>query len=244
MPSSAAPSAATSAIGNTRRSGWATRSRSTAWLVVADADEAVANADRTLAIEKARYSPGGSSRGRGNRPLALPQVLGKEPAVGIAPDAHMPRRDIGIVEDEVIVIAAPDRDRGLGAGEAVPGGNVAMPRQHLDPDHRVHCHRLARKRRPSAMAFVVVADGLQAEPRHQGLGALVLGHRGHRHVIEAAELAIRLGAPQTLSGRRSGAGAVRTKSSWQRSGVYHLRNAPPPTSRGWLYCDRKVASWN
>src|SRR5208283_4690648 len=61
----------------------------------------------------------------------------------------MMRRDHRVVEQQVIVVGTAY----AGAiGQAMPGGNVAMPVQNLDPDH--FCHRISpRKRRASASAF-------------------------------------------------------------------------------------------
>ena len=77
----------------------------------------------------------------------------------IAEDPQVTGRDIGIVDDDMVVVAAPDPR--FASRDTNAGDDLAMARQNLEPDHRVTCHGAAchrvtctapRKRLPSAIA--------------------------------------------------------------------------------------------
>jgi hypothetical protein len=77
------------------------------------------------------------------------EILGHELAGLIMKHPEVPRGDVGIIEDDVVVIAAADAE--LGRIDPEARGDVAMAGKDLDPDHLTTC-RASRKRWPSLTA--------------------------------------------------------------------------------------------
>src|SRR5439155_12930801 len=107
----------------------------------------VPDAKRAIAVQYQARRP---LAALGVEAVGAAQILGDERARGVAEDAEVLRRDVGIVDQHVIRIGAADAD--LGTGATVPGHDLPVARQNLDPDHL--CHWIAsRKRWVSATAL-------------------------------------------------------------------------------------------
>src|SRR5262249_51832616 len=91
---------------------------------LADAKEGLADADRLLAIQEDARKPGLAAIEEGA--IRAAEILGNQTPVVLAEHTQVPRGDIGIVDDDVIVIAAADAD--FWTGKAVPACDVAMTR--------------------------------------------------------------------------------------------------------------------
>src|SRR6185436_12679385 len=83
------------------------------------------------------------------RAVGAAQILGDELPGLVAKHAQMLRGDVGIVDDDVVVIAAADAR--LRSGDPETRGNIAVTRQYFHPDHLLVCTD-CRKRLPSATA--------------------------------------------------------------------------------------------
>ena len=69
-----------------------------------------------------------------------------------AEHAQVPRSDVRIVEDNVVVIATADAD--LRTGAAVALEHVVVPRENLDPDHLLHwIASMKRLASPRALSY-------------------------------------------------------------------------------------------
>jgi hypothetical protein len=114
---------------------------------LSDAQESLADADRMRAVDNdARESVRAAIE---EHTVGAAHVLGDELPCLVAKDAQVLCRDIGIVDDDVVVVAAADAR--LRTGDAEAGRYVAVTRQDFHPDHLVACTAL-RKRLLSAMA--------------------------------------------------------------------------------------------
>jgi hypothetical protein len=71
------------------------------------------------------------------RAVGAAQILGNELPGLVAKDAQMLGGDIGIVDDDVVVISAADAR--LRNGDPETRGNIAVARQYFYPDHLLVC---------------------------------------------------------------------------------------------------------
>ncbi len=114
---------------------------------LADAQKGLADAERLLAVNDDARQP--ALAAIEENAIGAAHVLGDELPGLVAKDAQVARGNIGIVDDDVVVIAAADTC--FRTGDAKAGRYFAVTRQDLDPDHLVTC-TASRKRLPSAMA--------------------------------------------------------------------------------------------
>ncbi len=72
----------------------------------------------------------------GEQTVGAVEILGDPQTAGIAEDAQMARRDVGIVEHHIIVVSPPDAE--FTAGQPMTRDHVAMAREDFEPDDVVH----------------------------------------------------------------------------------------------------------
>jgi hypothetical protein len=117
---------------------------------LADPDEGLADADRHVAVDDNARQPA---------PLAVvaveihavgaADILGHELTGLVVKHPDMPCRHIGIVDDDVVVIAAADAE--LAGVDPDARRDVPVAIEDFDPDHRTTCTP-SRKRLPSLIA--------------------------------------------------------------------------------------------
>ena len=114
---------------------------------VADPKQRLSDADRLDAVEnELRLSAPAPVE---IEPIGAAEILGDEAPVSVAKDPDMARGHVGVVENDVIVVATADAD--LRRIDAEAAGDLAMLGENLDPDHRATCSR-SRKLLPSRNA--------------------------------------------------------------------------------------------
>jgi len=97
--------------------------------------------------------------------VGAPEIFRDELPRLVAKDAQMPRGDIGIIDDDVVIVAAADPH--FRAGDPKSGAAISRWRERISTQIIWTHAPLSRKRLPSAMG-VIIADRLQAQPRDQG----------------------------------------------------------------------------
>lgn len=108
---------------------------------LADADQGMADADRHIAVDDdAGLSVLAAVEVKA---VGAAEILDHEVPVLIVKHLDVPRRHVGIVEDDVVVVAAADAE--LARVDAEAPGDVAVTGENLDPDHLTTC-RPSRKR--------------------------------------------------------------------------------------------------
>jgi hypothetical protein len=114
---------------------------------LANAEIGVADPDRMAAVDHDAREAAAATIEEGA--VNAPHVFSNELPGLVAKDAQVLCRDIGIVDHDVVVIAAADPR--LRPVNPKPAGDVALARQYLDPHHLTVC-TASRKRLPSAIA--------------------------------------------------------------------------------------------
>ena len=114
---------------------------------LADPQKGLANTDRLGAVDD--NAPKSILAAIEERTVGTADILCDDPSGFVAEDTKVLGPDIGIVDDDVVIVSATDEN--FRTRNAKPGLNVAVARQYLNPDHLLTC-TASRKRFPSAMA--------------------------------------------------------------------------------------------
>ena len=102
---------------------------------LANAQIGLADTNRMFAVNDDAREPVAAAVEK--RAVGAAQILGNELPGLVAKDAQMLCGDIGIVDDDVVVIAAADPR--LRSGDPETRGNIAVTRQYFHPDHLLDC---------------------------------------------------------------------------------------------------------
>src|SRR5262249_55201909 len=110
---------------------------------LAHAQVCLANADEGVSADSNAFLPGFITVRE--YAVAAAEVLGDQTAAGIAEDPHVARGNIGIANDNIIVVSTADKDVLLGEAEAL--NDLTTAGKDFDPDHLEVC-AASRKRFP------------------------------------------------------------------------------------------------